>query len=393
MAVYAEFVTTEGNFTIRLFDQEAPNTVANFVGLAEGTKEWTDPRTNQKVTEPYYDGIIFHRVIDGFMIQGGDPLGKGIGGPGYKFADEFHPSLRHSKPGILSMANRGRTPTAVSSSSRWRRRRISTTPLGLRRGREWHGRRAQDRQHRDRAARSAAQGRGDQERQDRRRDSQPPTPTPKLPGSAGKSARLFTLGSVGSWELECRRIPQNSCRSSMTSCGASPQLRQRRASRADTSGHRARERGVRAHGGRAHAPVQWTDALPRHRRAVDAADPRSAGAGTTRAQTRRRARACDPGRCPRGAGQDQPGFAPPDQNRQNDIDVLALDEALRKLAELDAALARIVELRYFGGLTVEETAEVVGVSPATVKRQWTLARAWLKRALEGATSPEMDETS
>ena len=107
MAVYAQFETTEGNFTIRLFDKEAPNTVANFVGLAEGTKEWTDPRTNQKVTQPYYDGIIFHRVIDGFMIQGGDPLGQGIGGPGYKFADEFHPSLRHSKPGILSMANAG----------------------------------------------------------------------------------------------------------------------------------------------------------------------------------------------------------------------------------------------------------------------------------------------
>ena len=107
MAVYAQFETSEGNFTIRLFDKEAPNTVANFVGLAEGTKEWTDPRTNQKVTQPYYDGIIFHRVIDGFMIQGGDPLGQGIGGPGYKFADEFHPSLRHSKPGILSMANAG----------------------------------------------------------------------------------------------------------------------------------------------------------------------------------------------------------------------------------------------------------------------------------------------
>ena len=107
LAVYAQFETTEGNFTIRLFDKEAPNTVANFVGLAEGTKEWTDPRTNQKVTQPYYDSIIFHRVIDGFMIQGGDPLGQGVGGPGYKFADEFHPSLRHSKPGILSMANAG----------------------------------------------------------------------------------------------------------------------------------------------------------------------------------------------------------------------------------------------------------------------------------------------
>ena len=107
MPVYAEFITSEGNFTIRLFDQEVPNTVANFVGLAEGTREWTDPRTNQKVKQPYYDGIIFHRVIDGFMIQGGDPLGQGYGGPGYKFADEFHPSLRHSKAGILSMANAG----------------------------------------------------------------------------------------------------------------------------------------------------------------------------------------------------------------------------------------------------------------------------------------------
>jgi RNA polymerase sigma factor (TIGR02999 family) len=79
----------------------------------------------------------------------------------------------------------------------------------------------------------------------------------------------------------------------------------------------------------------------------------------------------------------QAGFVPPEQDRHKDIDVLALDEALRKLAELDETLARIVELRYFGGLTVEETAEVVGVSPATIKRQWTLARVWLKRALEG----------
>jgi peptidyl-prolyl cis-trans isomerase A (cyclophilin A) len=92
---------------VKLFDQEAPKTVENFVGLAEGTKEWTDPRTNKKVKQPYYDGIIFHRVIDGFMIQGGDPLGQGIGGPGYNFADEFHPKLRHNKAGILSMANRG----------------------------------------------------------------------------------------------------------------------------------------------------------------------------------------------------------------------------------------------------------------------------------------------
>ena len=105
--VYAQFVTSEGPFTARLFDQEAPKTVENFVGLAEGTKEWTDPRTNQKVSTPYYDGIIFHRVIKGFMVQSGDPLGQGVGGPGYKFKDEFHPTLRHNKAGILSMANSG----------------------------------------------------------------------------------------------------------------------------------------------------------------------------------------------------------------------------------------------------------------------------------------------
>ena len=105
--LYAHFTTSEGNFTARLFDDATPNTVANFTGLADGSKEWTDPRSGQKVKKPYFNGTIFHRVIDGFMIQGGDPLGQGTGGPGYTFADEFSPKLRHSKPGILSMANRG----------------------------------------------------------------------------------------------------------------------------------------------------------------------------------------------------------------------------------------------------------------------------------------------
>ena len=89
----------------------------------------------------------------------------------------------------------------------------------------------------------------------------------------------------------------------------------------------------------------------------------------------------------------QAGFAPPAQSRHHDIDVLALDEALHQLEALDESLARIVELRYFGGLTVEETAEAIGVSPATVKRQWTLARVWLKRALEGEPAPGMDDTA
>lgn len=105
--IYARFATTEGLFTVHLFSEQAPTTVANFVGLAEGTKEWTDPRTRKKATAPYYNGVIFHRVIEGFMIQTGDPLGQGIGGPGYTFADEFHASLRHDRPGVVSMANAG----------------------------------------------------------------------------------------------------------------------------------------------------------------------------------------------------------------------------------------------------------------------------------------------
>ena len=103
----AHFTTSEGSFTVRLFEDEAPATVANFVGLAEGTKAWTDPKSGQKVKRPYYNGLVFHRVIEGFMIQGGDPLGTGTGGPGYTFADEFSPKARHGKAGILSMANSG----------------------------------------------------------------------------------------------------------------------------------------------------------------------------------------------------------------------------------------------------------------------------------------------
>ena len=103
----ATFDTSEGTFKVKLYDDTAPNTVANFVGLADGTKEWTDPKTNQKVTRPFYDGLVFHRVIDGFMIQGGCPMGNGMGGPGYKFADEFGPGLRHDRAQLLSMANSG----------------------------------------------------------------------------------------------------------------------------------------------------------------------------------------------------------------------------------------------------------------------------------------------
>lgn len=105
--VYAIIKTSMGDIVIELFEDKAPKTVANFIGLASGTKEWTDPKSDEKVKRPLYNGTIFHRVIPGFMIQGGDPLGNGTGGPGFRFEDEFHPDLRHTKGGILSMANAG----------------------------------------------------------------------------------------------------------------------------------------------------------------------------------------------------------------------------------------------------------------------------------------------
>jgi peptidyl-prolyl cis-trans isomerase A (cyclophilin A) len=107
MSRTAIFDTSEGTFKVQLFDDKAPQTVANFIELAEGTKEWTDPRTREKVKRPFYDGLIFHRVIDGFMVQGGCPMGNGMGDPGYRFADEFGAGLRHDRPGLLSMANSG----------------------------------------------------------------------------------------------------------------------------------------------------------------------------------------------------------------------------------------------------------------------------------------------
>ena len=105
--LYALMNTNKGLIKIEMFEKEAPNTVTNFVELAEGTKAWRDPKTGQQVKRPFYDGLIFHRVIQGFMVQGGCPQGNGYGGPGYSFADEFHRSLRHNKVGRLSMANSG----------------------------------------------------------------------------------------------------------------------------------------------------------------------------------------------------------------------------------------------------------------------------------------------
>lgn len=105
--VFATLKTSMGVIVVRLYEEKAPSTVANFVGLASGTREWTDPKTGKPVTRPLYNGTVFHRVIPNFMIQGGDPLGTGTGGPGYRFADEFHPELKHSKAGVLSMANAG----------------------------------------------------------------------------------------------------------------------------------------------------------------------------------------------------------------------------------------------------------------------------------------------
>jgi peptidyl-prolyl cis-trans isomerase A (cyclophilin A) len=106
-ALYATFQTSAGDIVVKLLPEKAPNTVENFVGLAEGTKRWTDPRTGMPSDKPLYDGTMFHRVIPEFMIQGGDPRGDGTGGPGYKFADEIGPDNKFDRPGLLAMANAG----------------------------------------------------------------------------------------------------------------------------------------------------------------------------------------------------------------------------------------------------------------------------------------------
>ena len=100
--------TNQGDIVVQLYPDHAPKTVANFVELAEGTREWKHPRTGEKTTKPLYDGVVFHRVIPGFMIQGGDPLGTGTGGPGYEFDDEIHPELNFMSPYVLAMANAGK---------------------------------------------------------------------------------------------------------------------------------------------------------------------------------------------------------------------------------------------------------------------------------------------
>ena len=106
--LYATFQTSMGTLVVKLLPEKAPITVENFVGLAEGTKEWTHPRTGEKQKGvPLYDGTLFHRVIPDFMIQGGDPMGTGTGGPGYRFQDEIGPDNKFSKPGLLAMANAG----------------------------------------------------------------------------------------------------------------------------------------------------------------------------------------------------------------------------------------------------------------------------------------------
>jgi peptidyl-prolyl cis-trans isomerase A (cyclophilin A) len=106
-ATAATLHTNVGDIRINLLANHAPKTVANFADLAEGKREWTHPSTGAKTSDPLYDGTIFHRVIGGFMIQGGDPIGRGTGGPGYRFADEFHPELAFDRPYLLAMANSG----------------------------------------------------------------------------------------------------------------------------------------------------------------------------------------------------------------------------------------------------------------------------------------------
>ena len=112
----ATIETSKGKFTCELYDKQAPVTVANFVGLARGLRPWLDPKSGKWVKKPFYDGLISHRVIPSFMIQGGDPLGNGTGNPGYRFADEIAPDLKFDKPGLLAMANAGKGPDGMGTN-------------------------------------------------------------------------------------------------------------------------------------------------------------------------------------------------------------------------------------------------------------------------------------
>ncbi len=166
-ALTATFDTTEGQVVINLFAKEAPKTVENFVGLATGEKPWTDPNTGQKKTGvPLYDGTIFHRCIKDFMIQGGDPLGRGTGGPGFKFEDEFKSSRTFDKPGILAMANSG--PNTNGSQFCRADAVAHRQAHDLRRGGQRAGHREPDRERRPQGnGGPAEEGREDQQADDR----------------------------------------------------------------------------------------------------------------------------------------------------------------------------------------------------------------------------------
>jgi peptidyl-prolyl cis-trans isomerase A (cyclophilin A) len=127
-SIFATLHTTAGPIRIELFPNHAPKTVANFVDLAEGTKAYTDPRTGAAGQGPYYDGVIFHRVIPNFMIQGGDPTGTGRGGPGYNFNDECHPELQFDRPYLLAMANAGKRPDGSGTNGSQFFVTVSATP-------------------------------------------------------------------------------------------------------------------------------------------------------------------------------------------------------------------------------------------------------------------------
>jgi hypothetical protein len=166
--LYAVIDTTLGAIEVQLFPNHAPKTVENFVGLAEGTKEWTDPQTGTKAAKKLYDGTIFHRVISGFMLQGGDPLGRGTGGPGYTFKDEIHPELQFNKPYLLAMGQcRSRHQRLAVLHHRGPDTVAQRQAHDLRRGHQRHRRGGEDRRNRRRRRRPAAPGRRHQHRDDR----------------------------------------------------------------------------------------------------------------------------------------------------------------------------------------------------------------------------------
>ena len=343
--VYAHFETTEGSFTIRLFEKEAPLTVANFVGLAEGSKEWKDPVTGENKKAPFYDGVVFHRVINGFMIQGGRPARPGHRRTGVQVRRRI-PPVAPTRPRRYPVD--GQRGTELEWKPVLHHARADTSPgsasFSLRRSGRRARCRAEDRRRPHGPAGSTRFSHRDEQSQDRAGRV--------VPDGQQRGPELDALLPVVYEEL--RRL-------------AAAYLRRERPGQTLQPTALVHEAYLRLMKDR---PGRWQNRA--HFCAIAAHSMRQILIERARAR----------GALKRGGAQPRVTL---DESivagESRSIDLVALDSALERLEQLDAEQARLVELRFFGGLTIEETAEAMGISPATVKRHWTVARAWLAREL------------